>query len=164
MVNCDISTAPQLLLVTMENCLWAKLQNPISTLIWLGWLSWIVVDEAHLLAKHESFRPCEGMLSFFGRLPIMIVLTVMCLNALERCLFKKLGREVYKVPIQANRDFEETVAKKVMSMISFYLYLFSSWQPIQEAIEAWLSSLIKVGTIILLNPLLFLVHSPWGSV
>ena len=51
--NCDASIAPQLLLVAVENCGWSDLQAYIETLIRLGRLARIVVDEAHLLVKHE---------------------------------------------------------------------------------------------------------------
>jgi hypothetical protein len=135
-VDCDIATAPQLLLAAVENCPWPALQDHVATLIRLGRLARIVVDEAHLLAKHESFRPCMGMLTFFGTLAISIVLmTATCPNDLERYLFQKLGRKFYQVlrrstdrpeisqkmiPIQADpREFEQTVAKCITSAITF---------------------------------------------
>lgn len=97
-VNLIPATAPQLLLVAVENCSWPSLQAHIMTLVRLGRLSRIVVDEAHLLSKHESFRPCMGMLAFFGTLPISIVLmTATCPHSLESQLFNKLGRSVYRV-------------------------------------------------------------------
>jgi hypothetical protein len=112
------------------------LQDHVATLIRLGRLARIVVDEAHLLAKHQSFRPCMGMLTSFGTLAISIVLmTATCPNSLERHLFEKLGRKVYRVvrrstdrpeicqkmiPIWADRgEFEQTVAKSIMSTITF---------------------------------------------
>lgn len=94
--SCDIAMAPQLLLVAVENCAWPELQDHIATLVRLGWLARIIVDEAHLLVKHESFRPCMGMLTFFGTLGVSIVLmTATCPNRLETYLFEKLGRRVY---------------------------------------------------------------------
>ena len=128
----DLATAPQLLLVAVENCPWPDLQAHVKTLISLGQLARIVVDEVHLLVKHESFRPCMGMLSFFGSLAISIVLmTATCPRGLEKALFEKLGRKVYRVlrrstdrpeisqsvvPIHAHEgDFEEAVAGRVAS-------------------------------------------------
>lgn len=135
-MDCDIATAPQLLLVAVENCLWPELQNHIETLLRLGRLARIVVDEAHLLVKHESFRPCMGMLTFFGTLAISFVLmTATCPSNLERHLFQKVGRKIYRVvrrstdrpeicqkmiPIRANHgDFERAVAENIKSTISF---------------------------------------------
>ena len=132
-----MATAPQLLLVAVENCSWPALQDHVATLIRLGRLARIVVDEAHLLAKHESsFRPCMAMLTTFGTLSISIVLmTATCSNDLERYLFQKLGRKLYQVlrrstdrpeisqkmtPIQADPgEFEKTVAKNITSTITF---------------------------------------------
>lgn len=132
----DIATAPQLLLVAVENCPWPKLQAHIETLIRLGRLARIVVDEAHLLEKHESFRPCMSTLSFLGRCAISIVLmTATCPYRLEKDLFQKLGRGAYQVvrrstdraeisqeviSIQAQQpEFEKIVAAKIISTISF---------------------------------------------
>jgi len=112
------------------------LQDHVATLIRLGRLARIVVDEAHLLAKHESFRPCMGMLTSFGMLAISIVLmTATCPNGLERYLFQRLGRKVYQVlrrstdrpeisqkmiPIRTSRgDFEQSVVEKITSTITF---------------------------------------------
>ena len=134
-IDCDITTAPQLLLVAVENCSWPALRDHVSTLIRLGRLARIVVDEAHLLAKHESFRPCMGMLAFFGTLAISIVLmTATCPYDLETYLFQKLGRKIYQVlrrstdrpeisqkmiPIQADpSEFEQTVANNIISTIT----------------------------------------------
>lgn len=133
--SCDIGTAPQLLLVAVENCPWPELQDHIGNLIRLGRLARIVVDEAHLLAKHESFRPCMGMLSFFGMLAVSLVLmTATCPARLEAHLFQKLGRNVYRVvrrstdrpeicqkmiAIASGGDFERTVAENIKSTISF---------------------------------------------
>ena len=130
--NCDFSTAPQLLLVAVENCPWPDLQAHIKPLIRLGRLARIVVDEAHLFLKHESFRPCMSMLAFLGTLAIPLVLmTATCPKSLESELFKKLGRKVYQVlrrstdrpeisqeviPIQAERGkFEDIVANNIAS-------------------------------------------------
>jgi hypothetical protein len=137
-MDCDIATTPQLLLVAVENCSWPELQDHVATLIRLGRLARIVVDEAHLLAKHEAFRPCMGMLTSFGMLAISIVLmTATCPNSLERYLFQKLGRKVYQVlrrstdrpeisqkmiPIRtslAGGDFEQSVAQKITSTTTF---------------------------------------------
>lgn len=94
----DVATAPQLLLVAVETCLWPGLQAHVETLIRLGRLARIVADEAHLLVKHESFRPCMGMLSFFGGLAASLVLmTATCPHHLEKELFQKLGRNMYQV-------------------------------------------------------------------
>lgn len=96
--DCDLTMAPQLLLVAVESCPWPHLQAHVRTLVILGRLARIVVDEVHLLVKHEPFRPCMGMLAFFGMLPISLVLmTATCTKSLERELFNKLGRKVYRV-------------------------------------------------------------------
>ena len=133
--NCEIAIAPQLLLVAVENCSWPDLRVHIYTLIRLGRLARIVVDEAHLLANHESFRPCMGNLSFLGSLAVPIVLmTATCPRSLEMTLFEKLGRKVYHVirrstdrpeicqemiPIQGDpNNFEVVVAKNITSLTS----------------------------------------------
>ena len=132
--NCNFATqaAPQLLLVGVENCSWPHLQAHIKTLIQLGCLARIVIDEVHLLLKHEPFRPCMGMLKFFGTLAIPLVLmTATCPKSLEGEVFEKLGRKVYQVlqqstdrpeisqevmPIQAKTGkFEEIVANNITS-------------------------------------------------
>jgi hypothetical protein len=130
--DCDVATAPQLLLVAVENCSWLDLQNYINTLIRLGRLARLVVDEVHLLEKHESFRSCMGNLSFLGLLAVPIVLmTATCPCSLEKTLFEKLGRKVYHVirrstdrpeisqeviPIQGDTNFfKEVVAKNIVS-------------------------------------------------
>jgi len=129
--DCDVSTAPQLLLVAVENCAWSDLRAYIATLIRLGRLARIVVDEAHLLVKHESFRPCMDTLAFFGTLPISIILmTATCPPRLEKLLFAKLGRKNYQVlrrstdrpeicqqiiPMRMEQaDLEERVAKHIV--------------------------------------------------
>jgi hypothetical protein len=129
--DCDPSTAPQLLLVAVEHCAWSDLRAYISTLVRLGRLARIVVDEAHLLVKRESFRPCMDTLAFFGTLPISIILmTATCPPRLERLLFEKLGRKVYQVlrrstdrpeicqqliPMRIEQaDLEEEVAKHIV--------------------------------------------------
>lgn len=134
--DCDIAIAPQLLLVAVENCSWPDLQVHINTLIRLGRLARIVVDEVHLLAKHESFRRCMGDLSFLGLLAVSIVLmTATCPRSLEKTLFEKLGRKVYHVirrstdrpeisqemiSIQGDpNNFEDVVAKNITSVTSF---------------------------------------------
>jgi hypothetical protein len=128
--SCDFSTAPQLLLVAVENCPWPDFQAHVKTLIRLGRLARIVVDEVHLLLKHEPFRPCMGTLTYFGTLAIPLVLmTATCPKSLESKLFEKLGRKVYQVlrrstdrpeisqemiPIQAKTgNFEEIVANNI---------------------------------------------------
>ena len=130
--ECGPSASPQMLLVAVETCAWADLQDYISTLVRLGRLARVVVDEAHLLLKHESFRPCMAMLSFLGTHPVSIVLmTATCPPRLEKGLFDKLGRKVYKVlrrstdrpeisqhfiPIQGDlTDLENEVAKNIAS-------------------------------------------------
>ncbi len=134
--GCDIATAPQLLLVAVENCPWPELRDHIANLIRLGRLARIVVDEAHLLVKHESFRPCMGMLTFFGTLAVSLVLmTATCPKRLETHLFEKLGRKVYRVvrrstdrpeisqkmiAIRAyHGEFEQTVAENIKTTITF---------------------------------------------
>jgi replicative superfamily II helicase len=47
--DCDLATASQLLLVAVENCSWPDLQAHVNTLIRLGRLARVVVDEVHLL-------------------------------------------------------------------------------------------------------------------
>jgi superfamily II DNA helicase RecQ len=113
--HCDLATSPQLLLVAVENCTWPSLQAHIMTLVRLGRLSRIVVDEAHLLLKHEFFRPCMGMLSFLGMLPISIILmTATCPPGLEQELFEKIGRAVYQV-VRRSTDRPE-IAQKFVSL------------------------------------------------
>ena len=92
--TCSSSPASsvQLLLVAVESCAWEQLKIHVETLICLGRLARIVVDEAHLLHKHASFRPCVDMLEYFGRMPTSILLmTATCPRNLEQTLFAKLG-------------------------------------------------------------------------
>ena len=92
------ATAPQLLLVAVEAGGWDHLQIYINTLIRMGQLARLVVDEAHLLLKHTDFRPCVGMLKYFGHLPVPIVLITATLpQHLEKKLFDQLGRRTYRV-------------------------------------------------------------------
>ena len=70
----------------------------ITTLLRLGRLSRIVINEAHLLEKHETLRPCMSTLAFLGMLPVPIILmTATCPRTLEHRAFEKLGRKVYQV-------------------------------------------------------------------
>jgi CRISPR/Cas system-associated endonuclease/helicase Cas3 len=70
----------------------------IKTLIWLGRLACIMVDEIHLLEKHKPFRPCMGSLSFLGLLAVSIILTTAtCPPSLEKTFFERLERKVYHV-------------------------------------------------------------------
>ena len=133
MSGCDPTTSPQLL-VAVENCSWPDLHAYITTLVRLGRLSRVVVDEAHLLEKHRTFRPCMATLEFLGGLAISIVLmTATWPRALERLLFEKLGRKVYQVlrrstdrpeishqliPVRVQwGDFEEAVAERILSLV-----------------------------------------------
>jgi Helicase conserved C-terminal domain len=95
----DNSTpSSQLILVAVEDCTWERFKSYAETLIRLGRLARIVVDEAHLLHKHASFRPCVDALEFLGRMPISILLmTATCPPHLEQSLFAKLGRQIYQV-------------------------------------------------------------------
>ena len=109
-----------------------ELKAYVITLISLGRLAHIAVDEAHLLLKHECFRPCVNMLEYFGRMPTPILLmTATCPSKLEKELFSKLGRQIYVVlrrdtdrPEIAHRmipvhskDMEKTVAGNILSFI-----------------------------------------------
>lgn len=132
--DCSISTVPQLLLVSVETCTWPDLQALIATLACLGRLARIVVDEAHLLVKHELFRPCMTMLFCLGKHAISIVLmTATCPPPLEKELFQRIGRKVYRVLRRSTdrpeisqhfvqlegdqADFEEEVVKKIVSTV-----------------------------------------------
>ena len=53
--NSNPATAPELLLVAVENCSWPNLQAHIMTLVRLGRLSRIVVDEVHLLVVQALY-------------------------------------------------------------------------------------------------------------
>ena len=75
----DPSASPQILLVAAENCVWEELKAYVTTLISLGCLARVVVDEARLLLKHESFRPCLNLLEHFGQMPTSIsLMTAIC--------------------------------------------------------------------------------------
>ena len=130
----DFTAAPQLLLVDVEDCSWPDLHAHIQTLIRIGRLARIVVDQVHLFAKHESFKPSLKALSFLGSLPVSIVLvTATWPRSLEKELFEKLGRNVYQVlrrstdrpkisqaiiPIQVPKGgFEKAVANRIVSVI-----------------------------------------------
>ena len=107
----------QIILVAVENCAWEQLQAHITTLICLGQLARIVVDEAHLLLKHASFRPCVDMLEYLGRMPTSILLmTATCPPNLEQKLFAKLGRQIYQV-LRRTTDRPE-IAQKMVAMSS----------------------------------------------
>jgi superfamily II DNA helicase RecQ len=87
------------------------------------------VDEAHLLIKHESLRPCMKALSFLGSVAISIVImTARCPRSLEKEIFEKLCRKVYQVLKKTDRpeisqvmtpipvtetDFEEAAANRI---------------------------------------------------
>jgi hypothetical protein len=88
----------QLVLVAVETCVWDEFKSYAETLICLGCLARIVVDEGHLIHTHASFRPCTEMLEYLGRMPTSIVImTATCPPNLEQSLFTKLGRQVYQV-------------------------------------------------------------------
>jgi Helicase conserved C-terminal domain len=121
----------QLILVAVENCVWDEFKSYAETLICLGRLSRIVVDEAHLIHTHGSFRPCVEMLEHLGRMPISILLmTATCPPNLEQSLFAKLGRQVYQVLRRgtdrpeiaqsfvalSSKDLEKNVATQVQSI------------------------------------------------
>ena len=57
-IDSDPSACPQIVLVAVEACAWDKLKFYVMTLIRVGHLARLVVDEAHLLIQHSSFRPC----------------------------------------------------------------------------------------------------------
>lgn len=96
--NSNRRPSSQLVLVAVETCIWDEFKSYAETLICLGRLARIVVDEAHLIHKHASFRPCVEMLEYFGRMPTSILLmTATCPPSLEQSLFSKLGRQVYQV-------------------------------------------------------------------
>jgi Helicase conserved C-terminal domain len=125
------SASPQIILVAVESCVWEELKAYVATLILLGRLARIVVDEAHLLLKHASFRPCVNMLEYFGRMPTpMLLMTATCPHKLEKELFSKLGRQIYQVlrigtdrpeiahkmiPVHS-KNMEETVAANIVKL------------------------------------------------
>jgi superfamily II DNA helicase RecQ len=107
------SPSTQLVLVAAENCVWDTLKVHIMTLISLGCLASIVVDEAHLLFKHAKFRPCMDMLEYLGRMATSILLmTATCPRNLEQKLFDKLGRKVYQV-LRRSTDRPEITQKMI---------------------------------------------------
>ena len=130
-IKSESSSPSQLILVAVEACAWDALRVYVDTLIRTGRLARIVVDEAHLLLQHASFRPCLDMLEYFGRMPTSILLmTATCPRPLERNLFDKVGRQVYQVlrqctdrpeiaqkmiPLPA-ADIEKVVAQKISSL------------------------------------------------
>ena len=90
--------SPQILLVAIESCVWDTLLIYLFGLLHLGRLACLVVNEAHLLPKHKSFRPCINFLKVFGSILISIVLlTTTCPPALEKTIFQKLGHDIYCV-------------------------------------------------------------------
>jgi hypothetical protein len=127
----DPSTCPQIVLVSVEASVLDALNVYVMTLIRLGRLARIAVDEAHLLIQHSSFRPCLDMVERLGRMPVsMVLMTATCPRHLERKLFEKVGRQVYQVLRQATDrpeiaqkiipvtsiDFENVVAEKISSL------------------------------------------------
>ena len=125
------SPSSQLILVAVENCVWDRFKSYVETLIRMGRLARIVVDEAHLLHKHASFRPCVESLEYLGRMPASILLmTATCPRHMEQSLFAMLGRRVYHVLRRGtdrpeisqtfvallSEDMEKTVAAKVQSI------------------------------------------------
>ncbi|KAG5223759.1 P-loop containing nucleoside triphosphate hydrolase protein [Salix suchowensis] len=129
----DPATAPQILLVAAENCAFFKAY--LSCLTHLGRLARIVFDEAHLMLKHASFRPCFLALEFFGSIPAPIVLmTATCTKEMERQLFAMMGRAVFRtlrqpcdraeiahsvteVPTSTSSEFEEAVAIQITTAV-----------------------------------------------
>jgi hypothetical protein len=115
--NSNRHLSSQIILVAVENCVWDELKDHIASLILMGRLSRIVIDEAHLLHKHASFRPCVDMLEYLGRMPTSILLmTATCPPSLEQSLFAKLGRQVYQV-IRRSTDRPE-IAQRMVAMSS----------------------------------------------
>jgi superfamily II DNA helicase RecQ len=121
----------QIILVAVESCSWDELRHDVETLVRFGRLARIVVDEAHLLHKHASFRPCVDMLEYFGKMPTSILLmTATCPPNLEQDFFAKLGRKFYNVVRRStdrpeiaqrmvpltSRDMEKTVADNIKSI------------------------------------------------
>jgi hypothetical protein len=128
--HCRTTEAPQLLLVAMECSAWEQFKLYLNSLIILGQLARVVVDESHLLLKHEGFRECVDMLQHFGQMAISIILMTATLpSSIEGRLFEKVGRRVYRVlrrnserPEIAHRmipletpdsDFEDVVAQRI---------------------------------------------------
>jgi hypothetical protein len=124
------TSSPQLLLVAVEYGHWTKLRIYLDTLIRLGRLARVVVDEAHLLEKHAEFRECVNLLEHFGQLPTPIILMTATLPShLEERLFSKVGRRVYRVlrrsteraeiahtmvPVnQTDQDMERSIAERI---------------------------------------------------
>ena len=94
----SINQPPQILLVAVDSCAWDFLKNHLETLQHIGRLARVVVDEAHLLLKHEGFRPCMHLLQFLGGFPIPIMLmTATCPPNLEKDAFEKIGRTSFQV-------------------------------------------------------------------
>ena len=123
---------PQILLVAVEKCVWDTFLVYAWTLIIKGQMARFIVDEAHLLVKHKSFRPCLNLLGFLGSLPISIVLlTATCPPSLESSLFEKVGRVTYQVlrqgtdrpeisqymvKLDSSENQESVVAKRVLDL------------------------------------------------
>jgi hypothetical protein len=94
----SVHAPPQLVLVSVENCTWEPLKSYLGALHRLNQLARVVVDEAHLLIKHEGFRHCMNFLQFIGGIAISIVLmTATCPPSLEKDLFDKIGRTSFRV-------------------------------------------------------------------
>jgi hypothetical protein len=127
------TSPPQLLIVAIELGILEQLKIYIQTLARLSRLARIVVDEAHLLLKHQNFRPCVDLLQYFGQLAVSIILMTATLpRDLEQELFRKVGRQTYRVlrrktdrpeivhsmiPLEQNVNIEEVVAKKVLERV-----------------------------------------------
>lgn len=131
--NSRPAAPPQLLLVAVEYGGWKPLAVYLETLIHLGHLTRLVIDEAHQLLKHEEFRECVNLLQHLGQFPIPIVLITATLpSTLEQKLFSKVGRQLYRVlrrsterpeishmmvPLnQTTSDIEGTVAYKIKEL------------------------------------------------
>lgn len=93
-----INQPPQILLVAAEQCMGEAIKCYLRMLHHLSRLARTVIDEAHLLKKHEHFRPCLNLLEFLGSIPVpIIIMTATWPQSLERELFLKIGRSSFRV-------------------------------------------------------------------
>jgi len=119
-IGSHLSTCPQIILVAVEACAWDTLKIYITTLIRMGRLARIAIDEAHLVLQQSSFRPCLDMLEYLGQMPTSILLmTATCMCCLESKLFKKVGQQVYQVLHQSTDRPEIAQTMIVMSPVDF---------------------------------------------
>jgi superfamily II DNA helicase RecQ len=94
----DTAVPPTNLLITIEQTMSGMFHRYAASLAATSRISRVIVDEAHLLLTHESFRPVMGTLQWLGQQGVQVVLQTATLPpTLEPDLFAALGITSYRI-------------------------------------------------------------------